>query len=379
MDATVIQSTSPLAPLQMDRFFELSSDLLCITNGSGVFHRVNHAWQDTLGYRPEQLQGTCCLGWVHPEDRALTQAALADLAAGQRVQGFQNRYRAQDDTYHCLEWQAVGHQGWVYATARDVTAQQRTQEELQAALAAEQAANQLKSQFVSIAAHEFRTPLGIISSSAGIVGDYGDRLTPDQQQQHINRIQSAVVYMNQLMDDVMLFSRSEGRNLRLRPTEINLAPYCQELVDDLNLIQPRDRIQLTVHQTPPPLLVDKGLLRQILTNLLTNGLKYSPTDQAVHFTLDYQDDQAQFTVQDFGIGIPTEEVQYLFQAFHRASNVGSIMGHGLGLAIVKQLVDLHNGTITCQSQVNQGTTFTVSLPRTCALPEEGEEQLAINN
>ena len=273
----------------------------------------------------------------------------------------------------------MGHQGWVYAIARDVTAQQHTQQELQAALAAEQAANQLKSQFVSITAHEFRTPLGIISSSAGIVGDYSDRLTPDQQQQHINRIQSAVVYMNQLMDDVMLFSRSEGRNLRLRPTEINLAPYCQELVDDLNLIQPRDRIQLTVHQTPPPLLVDKGLLRQILTNLLTNGLKYSPTDQAVHFTLDYQDDQAHFTVQDFGIGIPAEDVQYLFQAFHRASNVGSIMGHGLGLAIVKQLVDLHNGTITCQSQVNQGTTFTVSLPRTCALPKEGEEQLTISN
>jgi PAS domain S-box-containing protein len=350
----------------VERFFDLSPDLLCITNAQGAFQRVNRAWEQRLGYAPPVLQGTCCFDWIHPDDRGRTSAALAQLTSGQTLTTFMNRYQALDGSYRCLEWQAVYQDGWVYAAARDVTERQRLTHKIQADLETERALNVLSSQFISTTTHEFRTPLGIISSSTGILGDYGDRLTPDQRQQHLNRIQEAVQHMARLMDDVLLLTRSETHHLQMRPEPMDLVAFCQTLTTALNLTQPRDRIQFQVGHCPPPLLLgDKSLLQQILTNLLSNALKYSPPHQMVQFTLDYHGEQSTFRVQDQGIGIPPEDVADLFSAFHRAGNVGDIAGNGLGLAIVKQLVDLHGGTITCHSQVNQGTTFTVVLPASC--------------
>ena len=229
----------------------------------------------------------------------------------------------------------------------------------------------LKSRFISMASHEFRTPLTWIASSAGIIEDYGARLKPEKTQKHFSRIQSSVQYMTQLLNDVLTISRAEAHRLECNPASIELIDLCWDLVEELqtlttqhqiifkayNANSPREEIKLL------PAYLDEKLLRQILSNLLSNAIKYSPEAQSIHFDLVSLDQEIIFKVQDYGIGIPPEDQARLFQSFHRANNVGTISGTGLGLAIVKNCVGFQGGEITFNSKLGEGTTFQVKLPR----------------
>lgn len=253
---------------------------------------------------------------------------------------------------------------------RDISESKRTQAKLQWAeeamrqtLVQEKQFSELKSRLITITSHEFRTPLATIHSSAELLEYYRHLWTKERQQTHLRRIQTSVMHMTQLLNDVLVLSQDETGSLELNPTPLNLVEFCRDLLEEL---EQSDRSQHAIafsgecQSTPANL--DAKLLRQILSNLFSNCLKYSPIGSTVKFSVTTANDQAIFQTQDFGIGIPPSDIEHIFEPFHRASNADNIPGMGLGMSIVKQAVDLHGGEILVESAIGAGTTFTVILP-----------------
>jgi PAS domain S-box-containing protein len=261
---------------------------------------------------------------------------------------------------------AAGHVMGVLVTIEDITDRRRSEEEIHKTLEKEKELSDLKSRFITTTSHEFRTPLSIISSSAGLLEDYAHRLDEAKKLKHLQRIQAAVTYMTELLEDVLLINRVEAGKLGFNPIPLDWVEFCCELVEELQLgIHTNHTIALQIDPAAalnPKAETDEKLLRQILSNLLSNAVKYSPTGSTVHFHLAYQDGAAIFQIKDAGIGIPLEDQVHLFESFHRAQNVGNISGTGLGLAIVKKCVEVHGGKIAVTSESGVGTTFTVQLP-----------------
>jgi signal transduction histidine kinase len=235
----------------------------------------------------------------------------------------------------------------------------------------EQELNELKSRFINTASHEFRTPLGIISSSAGLLEDYDHKLDITKKRKHFRQIQGSVKHMTTLLEDILLINQTDAGKLSCKRSTFDLIVFCQELADELTISKDAEnRIVMTLSCLDSnidlsdgfPVWLDPKLTRQILTNLLSNGIKYSFSDSKIEFDIQINTSNIIFRVSDRGIGISEADRASLFEAFHRGSNVSNIQGTGLGLSIVKRCVDLHEGTITVTSEIGVGTTFTVNLP-----------------
>ncbi|MEA5513940.1 PAS domain S-box protein [Nodularia sp. UHCC 0506] len=245
----------------------------------------------------------------------------------------------------------------------DITERKRAEQEISKALEREKELGELKSRFVSMTSHEFRTPLTVITSSAGILKDFGHKLDDTKKKKHLDCIQTYVKHTTQLLDDILLINKAETGNLAFEPTPLNLIPFCQQLTEEIELSAPNHKIVFSSHfQGNASGNFDKKLLRQILSNLLSNAIKYSPHNAIVKFELNIKAQNVIFNVQDQGIGIPEADQVKLFESFHRAQNVGNIPGTGLGLSIVAKCIDLHKGSIAVNSQVGMGTTFIVTIP-----------------
>ncbi|MBD2774667.1 PAS domain S-box protein [Iningainema tapete] len=312
---------------------------------------------------------------IHPEDLTNMICELSKLYE----QGHNNqeyRFLHQDGTYRWVYDQAklvrddegnpleiVGY--WV-----EITQRKELEEELKNALEKEKELNELKSRFIAMTSHEFRTPLSTILSSAELLEHYRHKWKEEKQIIHLRRIQHAVKHLTGMLNDVLVIGKVEAGRLDFRPVPLDLVEYCRNLVEEiqLNVHNPHLNMQSDVsilfnseYQSLPGLM-DEKLLGHILSNLLSNAIKYSPTGSTVKFTLNLEQEQAVFEIQDQGIGIPEEDIPLLFESFYRATNVGNIPGTGLGLAIVKNCVDIHNGKITVTSKVGVGTKFSVILP-----------------
>jgi signal transduction histidine kinase len=233
----------------------------------------------------------------------------------------------------------------------------------QLALEQEKELGRLKSHFVNTVSHEFRTPLGVIMSSAENLRDYHERFTSEQRAEHLRDIFDASRTMSGLMEEVLLLGRVDAGKVTFRPAPIDLRTMCERLIDEVrSATEARCPIQLHFTPADRPARGDEGLLRHILINLLTNAVKYSPSGNAVELHIGQQEAFVIITIRDHGIGIPAEDLPHLFDAFHRGRNVGDVPGSGLGMVIVKRCVDLHGGTIQCESRTGEGTTFAVRLP-----------------
>jgi len=250
------------------------------------------------------------------------------------------------------------------ASLRDITLRKQAEESLRHALDAEKHLNQLKSQIISVVSHEYRTPLTVVLSSAEMLSRYRQRLSDVKQEQHLGRIKSAVEHLTALVDDVLFISKAELNKLEFKPEPIEIIPFTQELVSQVQVGREDNyRLVFSNQGNCDQLNGDAKLLRQIITNLVSNAIKYSPDGGNVDIKLIGEESQVILQVADSGIGIPPEDQARLFQSFSRASNVGTISGTGLGLSIVRKCVELHGGEIILTSAVGVGTTFTVTLPK----------------
>jgi signal transduction histidine kinase len=228
--------------------------------------------------------------------------------------------------------------------------------------------SQLKSRFISMVSHEFRTPLAVIKIAAENLHCY-ENMPKDKKQRHFERIQAATESMERLLEDVLTLGQTDD----LSPQHFSFAPlevisFCRELLESpqwsddnfcVKFITDCDRLYADV---------EGRLLWHLLNNLLSNAVKYSPQGGIITLKLTTSSSNVYLQVQDQGIGIPLEDQKSLFEPFYRAGNVGKIAGTGLGLAIAKRSVEIHGGQISVESEVNQGTTFTVTLPLKSSQP-----------
>jgi signal transduction histidine kinase len=211
--------------------------------------------------------------------------------------------------------------------------------------------------------HEFRTPLGIILSSAQILSDYLERLPAAERREHLEAIVTSAKHMASLMEEVLVLSRVESGKLACDPAPLDLRAFCERLVEEVrSATGGLCPIGLTVGADCTAARADERLLRHVFTNLLSNAVKFSAPGAPVDFRVVREGDQAVGCVQDRGIGIPEADLPRLFSAFHRGRNAGQVSGSGLGLVIVKRCVELHGGSLRVDSRVGQGTSMTVRVP-----------------
>jgi len=253
------------------------------------------------------------------------------------------------------------------AFIRDITQRKQAEEEIRTSLEKQKELNQLKSRFVAMASHEFRTPLATIMSSTDLLTYYFDRMPEAERGELLQSITAAVKRMTKMLEDILVIGKSETEHAEFNPVPMQLDAFCQRLVDELQSEQEsigarRREVSLSVQDGAEQGLFDEKLMRHVFGNLLSNAVKYSPAGGAVEFRVRRNDDAFIFSVEDHGIGIPESDLPRLFESFHRAANVGTISGTGLGLAIVKRSIELHSGSISISSTEGSGTTFTVSLP-----------------
>ncbi len=257
----------------------------------------------------------------------------------------------------------------VLGIASDITRRRELEAELRKALAEERELSELKSRFSTMVSHEFRTPLATIQSSTDLLKLYGLKMTDEQKRAHLDKVQYQVKHLTEILEQILVLSRATDDQTSFRPTEIDLPGYCADLVEHARQMSGREEIAVRFVGTPIPVSLDPKLLRQILMNLLVNAAKFSPENSPVELIVTFEDGSVRFDVQDRGIGIPEADENRLFDLFHRGGNVGATEGTGLGLAIVRRAAEFHQGTVSFESELRVGTTFTIVLP---SLPVEAE-------
>ncbi len=254
------------------------------------------------------------------------------------------------------------------AFIRDITQRRQAEEEIKTSLEKQKELNQLKSRFVSMASHEFRTPLATILSSTDLLSHYYARLPATERTELFASIGLAVKRMTKMLEDILVIGKDEEERMECKPLPMALDAFCgamvQEQRSELGNAGPlRHSLELSIRGDRLQASFDEKLMRHIFGNLLSNAIKYSPGGGTVGFDVHAGEEVFTFEVSDQGIGIPEADLPRLFETFHRAANVGNIQGTGLGLAIVKRSVDLHGGTLSVRSALGKGTVFTVTLPR----------------
>ena len=237
---------------------------------------------------------------------------------------------------------------------------QKSQEEVRKALEKERELNELKSRFVSMASHEFRTPLSTILTSASLIGRYNEPGTEDKRAKHISRIKSAVGNLTGILNDFLSLSKLEEGKFENQPETFNLTDLVYNTIDEIKLITKPNQKIIYQHEGTNEVTLDRKFSRNICINLLSNAIKYSEKD--IFISTSITPEKIQIIVKDQGIGIPKEEQEYLFTRFFRAKNATNIQGTGLGLNIVRKYLELMQGSITFESELQVGTTFTITLP-----------------
>jgi PAS domain S-box-containing protein len=329
---------------------------------------VNERFSELLGYPPEEIIGRLPTDFVDEAGRAETERQLKLRRRGE-ASSYETAAKRSDGTRIPLlvsssplidsEGQFVGS----LVVATDISVQKQAEQALREALDKEKELGELKTRFVSMASHEFRTPLATILALVETLSAYRQRMTEEQVEQRFDKIKEQVDHLKDIMDDVLLLARMQSRRVEFHPVRSNLDALCRSILDEFQS-RPDVKHHIDYHSGAAvrEIMLDQKLMRQIISNLVSNAIKYSPDANSIRLSLDATDSEMILQVSDQGIGIPEADLPYLFEPFHRAANVGAISGTGLGLVVTKESVDLHHGSIEVQSQVGVGTTFTIRIP-----------------
>lgn len=370
---------------ELSRFFTLSLDLLAIAGVDGYFKRLNPAWQTVLGYSEAELMGRPFVEFVHPDDQANTLAEAGKLAGGEYVTiNFENRYRHRNGEYRWVLWNSSAADGLIYAVARDITDEKRIELELRQAKNEAEQANRAKSEFLSRMSHELRTPLNSILGFAQLLGM--NDLDPVSEKGVKHMLKSGR-HLLDMINEVLDISRIESGHLALSPEPVQLRGVILETLDSMRPLAEARRLTLELTDSPTNDLfvtADHQRLKQVLLNLLGNAVKYNREggsvivdcrpvlSEAEGTRITEMDSQSSFhnphsanriSVSDTGLGIAAENLTRLFNPFERiGAERTETEGTGLGLAITKKLIEAMGGTLSVDSVLGQGSSFSVELP-----------------
>ncbi|MCB0133425.1 MAG: PAS domain S-box protein, partial [Caldilineaceae bacterium] len=322
---------------------QYSSDIIFILSADGVIRYESASVNRVLGHRDVGLLGGSIFDLVHPDDKvAVFTAFQRALENDDRVTPFpEYRFQRADGAWIHLETLAnnlLGHEHvmGVVLYSRDVSERKEAQaishrlERLQVELDKERELRELKSRFVSMVSHQFRTPLTVVQTTAALLQEHWDAFDVDQRDARFARIQSQLAQMTSLMDEILTIGEVEAGRTVFQTDPVDLARLCEDIVEEQSVGHAADR-RFIIYRTEDPILVtgDERLLRKAVGNLVSNAVKYSAAGSTVELILRTAGEQVSLSIKDEGIGIPASDLQRLFDAFHRAGNVGDTPGTGL--------------------------------------------------
>lgn len=345
---------------------EATIDGIAILNAETYFY-LNQAHADIFGYEnPQELLGKTWRELYHPEEIIRFEKEIFPILKQQKSWRGEAIAKRRDGTTFAQEVSlSFSGDRTIVCVCRDISDRKQAERQIRQKLEKEQELSQLKLRLISCSAHDFRNLLTGIYTSVGILKSFAPKLSEKDKEKHLQKIENYAEHLARLSEDILLLERADYGQISFNPEPLDLLSFCRSLVEDMqgiasdNKLIFSDRSATALAQT----CMDPKLLLQILTNLLSNAVKYSSKGGEVNFDLTLNEENAIFQVKDYGIGIPPEDREHIFESFHRATNVGKIFGTGLGLSIVKTCVDLHQGEISFTSEVGEGTTFSVKLPR----------------
>lgn len=251
----------------------------------------------------------------------------------------------------------------ISALEKEVLVRKKAEEEARKALGRERELNELKSKFVSIASHEFRTPLSTVMSSAALIHQYIERNEVDKVNKHVQRIKSSVNHLTSILNDFLSLGKLEEGKIDVKKESIHLHEFLGEIREEITpMLKVGQELKLGSNCGVEQVISDTRILRNILFNLISNASKYSDVNKSIYIKCIAKANGVAFAIIDEGIGIPQEDKKHMFQRFFRASNAGNVQGTGLGLNIVKRYVDLLGGSISFTSEYGKGSNFTVWIP-----------------
>jgi len=244
-----------------------------------------------------------------------------------------------------------------------VKALEDAKEGLSQSLEKEKELGQLKSRFVSMASHEFRTPLTSVKLSASLIEKYAEPLASPNISKHVHKIKHAVNSLTIILNDFLSLEKLEAGKEEVAYDTFDLVKFSEEIAEEMQVMAKQNQNIIYQHTgTKSTVKLDEKLLKNCINNLITNAIKYSGENTFIDFTTEINEQHCVITVKDNGIGIPEADQKHLFEAFFRAHNTGTIPGTGLGLNIVTRYAGLMNGKVDFKSIINQGTLFTISFP-----------------
>lgn len=247
--------------------------------------------------------------------------------------------------------------------AVDLTERRKAEQEMLQALEREKELGELKSRFVSMASHEFRTPLSTILSSVFLLSKYVAAEDQPKREKHIDRIISSVNMLSDILNDFLSIGKIEEGKIQVRWNNFNLPVYMESIVAETKAILKEGQKISYHHQGEAEVTLDPGLLKHIVLNLLSNAIKFSPAHSPIELSTTATPQQVLISVKDYGIGISKDDLAHLFERFFRGTNVSTIQGTGLGLHIVAKYAELMHGQVQCRSELEKETEFVVTLKR----------------
>ncbi|MBV6403785.1 MAG: Sensor protein FixL [Flavobacteriales bacterium] len=376
--------------------FQSAAEGLVVVGARGTILLVNPRMEELFGYAPNELIGKSIEVLVPLADRKAHEHHRAGYEArpakrpmgigldlqGQRKDGSTfpvevslNHFTLNGEMYvmglltditkrHAAEVELLKVNNDLEHRVEQRTAEVKAAERnLREALEKEKELNALKSRFVSMASHEFRTPLSTILSSVDLIGRYNDGPHRANIERHVAKVRSKVRELTVMLDDLLSLEKLELDQVQCIPAEFDLVDLCIEVLEELrDLAKPGQEIRFDHAGSERRMKQDPRMIANVLRNLLTNAMKYSPEDRPIVLRTAIDGGTATVEVADRGIGIPEEDQPHMFERFFRAGNAVTIQGTGLGLNIVRRYLDLMGGTISFTSRLGEGTTFTISLP-----------------
>lgn len=375
IDITDLKNKESELQISEDKFrfiAENTTDLICQHDAEGIFTYVSNSASEIIGYSPQELLGKNPFLFLNPIHSAEAKNRLREMLRTKKGNTSTFQFLKKNNRYCWLEMTSTLIEDQndnlitIQTSSRDITERINTEKEMESALQKERELNELKSNFVTMASHQFRTPLTVIYSNIELL-HYKIEPASKEIKKEVsvisNRILTEIDRITELMNNILVFGKYEYGNIKLNIRKINLSHFIENLVETyFDNEKDQRKLKFTANGKPKLVKSDEAILTHILTNLISNALKYSTNQPSPIIKLNYLKSCYLIEIIDFGIGVPEEESKFLFQSFFRASNTSSIKGSGLGLIIVKQFTELLNGTITIKNNTTEGTIATLTFP-----------------
>jgi PAS domain S-box-containing protein len=357
---------------ELDGFFAMSLDMLCIAGTDGYFKRLNPAWSETLGWTDDELRSRPYVDFVHPDDRETTIESASQLADKQMVVQFENRYACRDGSYRWLQWKAVPvrDQDFIYASARDISEHKATDsrvralnDQLEQRVSELNALTQELEAFSYSVSHDLRAPLRHVTGFAAMLDKSAGPALDDQGRRYLRTISDAATRMGRLIDDLLVFSRMGRTEMMLG--RVDLAALVEDVRREVASHLNGRVVSWNIHALPV-VRADASTLRLVLTNLMSNALKYSGTRPTAEIEIGCNGTSSETVVfvRDNGVGFDMKYVHKLFGVFQRLHSTDDFEGTGIGLANVRRIVHRHGGRVWAEGAIDSGATFFFSLPKT---------------